>query len=332
MKTRRIWIVIVVILVVGICSTTYTKRYVEERGGGAIARSLDEAAGQAAMADAGPEAGLSEPEGAAAKPFAAELPQEDIGAGDPAAERAKEAETAVLGASEALGAADPSAVEEAALSDSASSLEEETATAKNVQLPGETAPEGVADQAAATRMGQDSASPQSAPVQGASPQAAAAAVADQGQETTAAAAMGGALAESQTAVVVAGGGKDKLQVSYKSRLEELDAQIERNRKADAEKSVANSVKARAENELKLWEAELDGIMKALEERLDSTQIENLYAEQREWRREKEAAALEAGKRQNGSALEEVGYSVSLADSTRKRAYELVEEYGAVLGE
>lgn len=320
MKTRRIWIVIVVILVAGVCSTTYTKRYVEERGGSPAVRSMTESNHDTAMAGAAPEtAGATE----AAMPFAADAAPLGAKVQKPAAELTDDALEAALGATGAETAASPGAAE---TSDGGIPAEEEASPVMDAGAlaSGEFDPADSLNGTAAARMAPETAAEQSAPAPNAAGVPAPGAAAG--------AAIQESPAESHAEVIMAGGGRDKLEVSYRNRLEELDAQIERNRKADAEKPVANSIKARAENERKLWEAELDGIMKALEGRLDSAQVEDLYAEQREWRRDKESKALEAGRRQSGSALEEVEYSVSLAESTRARAYELVEEYGAVLGE
>lgn len=316
MKTRRIWIVIMVILVAGVCSTTYTKRYVEGRENRSM-RTMTEAAYDIVEEGADPDAAITVPQ--AAMPFAAEtaLPQtqaaKDIAASGADGQEEAQKAAAAKESFESEGAvgADGEAQTEAAGALSAMMPASAPAAADATETP------GIAPGAAAA---ESSLAPD---MTGSLPQGSGMAAGAPQQET---------MAANQSEVIVAGSGKEKLEISYKTRLEELDAQIERNRKADAEKPVANSVKARAENELKLWETELDGILKALEGHLDSTQIEELYTRQREWRREKESAALEAAKKQSGSTLEEVEYSITLGESTRARAYELVEEYGAVLGE
>lgn len=308
MKTRRIWIVIVVILIVGVCSTTYTKRYVKERELDASMKVMTEAAMNAAEAEA-----ADEPPADAPMPFAAAVPA-DAGSRRHAGEES----------SNGTASAEDTASQE---EDAAAALSEPVVmgaqTAEDVsRADGEDAALSEEKTGTSAGTGTAAAPAQNAPA-GAGPLAMSPLTESAEMETAAAA---------QSSVVIAGNGKDKVAVSYKTRLEELDTQIERNRAADAEKPVGNSVKARSENELKLWEAELDGIMKALETRLGSEDIEKLYAKQREWRRDRDAKALEASKKQNGSSLEEVEYTVSLTVSTRSRAYELVKEYEAVLEE
>lgn len=315
MKTRRIWIVIMVILVAGVCSTTYTKRYVEGRENRSM-RTMTEAAYDIVEEDAGPDAAIAVPQ--AAMPFAAETAPPETQAGkDIAASGADGQEEAQKAAAETVSFESEGAV------GADGEAQTEAAGALAAMMPA-SAPAADATETPGIAPGAAAAENAPAPdMPGSLPQGSGMASGTPQQET---------MAANQSEVIVAGSGQEKLEISYKTRLEELDVQIERNRKADAEKPVANSVKARAENELKLWEAELDGILKALEGHLDSTQIEELYTRQREWRREKESAALEAAKKQSGSTLEEVEYSISLGESTRARAYELVEEYGAVLGE
>lgn len=322
MKTRRIWIVIAVILIAGICSTTYTKRYVAMREIETPARIMTEAAKADDEAAAAPAAG--EPAVASAK-AAAGLPSTAAAVPVPGAADAADAAPAGAGAYK-MAAEDGAAAGEAgevqaapvaANQQEAAADEASAAFSTGVQAH-QNAGAAQADEtlpaAAETEAGQipSPQNPSDASYQGNAPAGAA------------------PTPESQSEVIVAGGTVEKAAVSYKKRLEDLDAQIKRNREADAEKSISNSIKARAENELKLWEAELDGIMKALEEHLGPEQVEKLYTEQREWRREKESKAWEAARKQSGSTLEEVEYTVSLAESTRARAYELVKEYEAVL--
>lgn len=321
MKTRRIWIVIAVILIAGAGSTIYTRHYVEGREYSAVTRIAAET-----TIDVTETGTPSRTEEAPAPiPFTA--------VATPANGKS---ESRIQKAEEAEQRKEPEINEDKGARLLASEVESEHQ--EDIQA-GSAADEKAAS-TEAERLSAAAGVPQSAsgdetllsaPVSqdrsaGAASQAMAPLTESAETEDMESA------ATTQSSVVVAGGGKDKPGVSYKTRLEELDAQIERNRAADVEKSVSNSVKARAENELKLWEAELDGIIKALEGRLDSKSVETLYTEQREWRRNRESKALEVSKKQSGSSLEEVEYTASLTDSTRARAYELVKEYEAILVE
>lgn len=128
--------------------------------------------------------------------------------------------------------------------------------------------------------------------------------------------------ETQRSRVVAAGAAK----SRRERLEELDIRIEKNRSADADGTSNYQAKARAESELKLWETELDGILETLEDILGEEAWQELQADQREWKIQRELRALDAARNQNATALESVEYTASLTADTRARAYELVDLY------
>ncbi|MDO5406148.1 MAG: lysozyme inhibitor LprI family protein [Eubacteriales bacterium] len=123
----------------------------------------------------------------------------------------------------------------------------------------------------------------------------------------------------------------KTENPYRNRLEELDAQIEKKRAA-SDDTTANYLKTAAENERKLWDAELNRIIDKLEEQFSAEEKEAFFKEQKEWIRDRENTAVTVSKKQSGSAMEEVEYNISLAETTRARAYELAELYGSVLSE
>ncbi len=118
---------------------------------------------------------------------------------------------------------------------------------------------------------------------------------------------------------------------YLNRLRELDVQVQKNRQ---NQSVSNnySAKKAAENELKLWDNELNVIYGEIMERLDASQASSLVDEEREWMKERDRLAAEAAKASAGGSMESVEYTISLAESTRLRAYELIELYGHLLCE
>jgi len=124
----------------------------------------------------------------------------------------------------------------------------------------------------------------------------------------------------------------EVQSYYKKRLLDLDSQIEKNRKSQQLSGLNFSARSAASNELKLWDGELNAIYNAVLERLDQERSELLVAEQRVWMKERDSLAMEAAKNSAGSTSESVEYTASLAESTRLRAYELVEEYAEELGE
>ena len=66
--------------------------------------------------------------------------------------------------------------------------------------------------------------------------------------------------------------------------------------------------------------------------MDEKRASELVLEERGWMKERDRLATEAAKASAGGSMESVEYTVSLAESTRKRAYELVEVYGYLLND
>lgn len=113
---------------------------------------------------------------------------------------------------------------------------------------------------------------------------------------------------------------------YRNRLAELENRIQKNREAQAASNNSNSAKTLADSELKLWDNELNLIYNAIKDDLDDGEAADLVEEERAWIRERDRKAVDAAKASAGGSLESVEYTVSLADSTRERAYELLDRY------
>ena len=117
--------------------------------------------------------------------------------------------------------------------------------------------------------------------------------------------------------------------AYENRLAELDAQIKRLREEETD-SNTNSIKATADTELKLWDGELNLLYGAIIGELDEKEKEELIQEERKWMKDRDALAVAAAKKSGGGTMEGLEYTASLADSTRKRVYELAATYKDVL--
>ena len=115
---------------------------------------------------------------------------------------------------------------------------------------------------------------------------------------------------------------------YRARLDELDLQIQKMWSEETE-STTYSMKTAAENELKLWDSELNNIYNDILNRLNEEEKEALVLEEREWMKNRDAKAVEAAKKSAGGTLEGLEYTMSLAASTRQRAYELASIYEQV---
>ena len=113
---------------------------------------------------------------------------------------------------------------------------------------------------------------------------------------------------------------------YRKRLAELENRIQKNREAQTASNNSNSAKTLADSELKLWDNELNLIYNAVKDDLDDGEAADLVEEERAWIRERDRKAIDAAKASAGGSLESVEYTASLADSTRERAYELLDRY------
>ena len=127
--------------------------------------------------------------------------------------------------------------------------------------------------------------------------------------------------------------KEETQAGTKAgilaQLAELDAQAEERRNAAADGS-ANTQKAAAEAERKIWENKMQSILETLEQQLSGDEKTAFFTEQRSWVRDRESTAVANSKKQSGSTLEELEYIRSLRDLTRERVYALAKQYGTIL--
>lgn len=112
---------------------------------------------------------------------------------------------------------------------------------------------------------------------------------------------------------------------------DLDEQIERSHSKTVD-TTANSLKASAESEWKLWEDRMDRYLDILEKKLSDEDREALFLEQKEWIKDRETAAASASKKQNSSALVELEYNLFMKKITRERVYELANRYEKELTE
>lgn len=129
-----------------------------------------------------------------------------------------------------------------------------------------------------------------------------------------------------------GAAKAQPMSSYRKRLQDLDSQMEKNRELQSASNRNSSAKSAASGELKLWDSELNSIYGAMMELLDEEASARLVQEQRAWLKERDSVAMEAVKNSPGGSSESVEYTMSLIESTRERAYVLVEMYEQVYAE
>ena len=74
----------------------------------------------------------------------------------------------------------------------------------------------------------------------------------------------------------------------------------------------------------VWDDALNAIWKILKENLDAASMEQLTVEERQWIKDKEAAAEAAGAEFAGGTVQSMMISSTAAELTRTRVYELAE--------
>lgn len=116
---------------------------------------------------------------------------------------------------------------------------------------------------------------------------------------------------------------------YEKKLKELDAQLKKMKESEVDPNT-DSYKNMAEYEYRLWDGELNRIYQGILKYMTTEEAEALRAEEREWIKKRDAGAYKAISKYNGGTIESLEYAASLAASSRERAYELLENYGAYL--
>lgn len=119
--------------------------------------------------------------------------------------------------------------------------------------------------------------------------------------------------------------QSELRGYYLERLNDLDTQIQKMRAEDTD-STTYSMKNAAEKELKLWDNELNTIYMVILKQMSEDESWKLVEEERSWMKERDSEAVGAAKKYSGGTIESLEYTAALAESTKARAYELVEEY------
>lgn len=290
-KNRGIWLVIAAILVIGIAVTFLTSRFIRLNGG-----TLDTTAVQ-------------------------QVPYTTAGTamGQPRAEaNAKESPAAAGRRSVPAPAQAPARAETEAKPDGAEGAELKPA------------PKAAAFSMEAASSADEALVPDAAPEQ----EALEAAPKEEVAAAEAGPGASGALAPSisplePASALIPGSGTEEKAAYYEKRLSDLDIQVQKMR-SESSDSTTYSMKTLAEKELNIWNIEMNSIYAVLMETLDDESKTSLENSQQEWAKSRDTKAEEAARKYSGGSLEGVEYTASLAESTRERAYSLVEEYGNVL--
>lgn len=113
---------------------------------------------------------------------------------------------------------------------------------------------------------------------------------------------------------------------YQKRFQEVDSRIQKVKESGVVPNT-DTFKNMAEYEYRLWDNELNTIYRDILKGLTEEETEELKKEEREWMKTRDETARKAASKYSGGSIESMEYTASLADSTRSRAYGLLETYG-----
>ena len=114
-----------------------------------------------------------------------------------------------------------------------------------------------------------------------------------------------------------------------NRLGEIENTIQ-NLENSGSANTTDAMREAVAYEYRLWDAELNQIYQAIMAVLPDEETDTLRGRERRWIRERDTAAKQAAERYKGGTMENVEYTASLANSTRDRAYELLDLYESYL--
>lgn len=126
-----------------------------------------------------------------------------------------------------------------------------------------------------------------------------------------------------------GAGADRTAEDYRNRLGEIENTIQ-NLENSGSANTTDAMREAVAHEYRLWDAELNQIYQAIMAVLPDEEADTLRGRERRWIRERDTAAKQAAERYKGGTMENVEYTASLANSTRDRAYELLDLYESYL--
>ena len=126
-----------------------------------------------------------------------------------------------------------------------------------------------------------------------------------------------------------GAGSDRTAEDYRNRLGEIENTIQ-NLENSGSANTTDAMREAVAYECRFWDAELNQIYQAIMAVLPDEETDTLRGRERRWIRERDTAAKQAAERYKGGTMENVEYTASLANSTRDRAYELLDLYESYL--
>lgn len=116
---------------------------------------------------------------------------------------------------------------------------------------------------------------------------------------------------------------------YKKRLDAVDEQIQKMRESGLVPNT-DTYRNMAEYEYRLWDKELNAIYNDILKGMTEDEARNLRNEERSWMKKRDETAQQTASKHKGGSIETTEYTASLAESSRARAYQLLNNYGDYL--
>lgn len=113
--------------------------------------------------------------------------------------------------------------------------------------------------------------------------------------------------------------------TYLSKLGEIESSLKEFDKVYESGTQADMNKAKSET-FERWDDALNEIYKELQQQLSERELNELKEKQLEWITQRDQIAKEKSKEAEGGTLELFLYASALADLTKERCYELVNNY------
>lgn len=113
---------------------------------------------------------------------------------------------------------------------------------------------------------------------------------------------------------------------YLNKLNELDANLKETLEERYASSKTLDMIEAANEEYNQWDYMLNEVYSILEEQLSQEDMDKLREEEINWIKDKELKSKEEADKYKGGSIEPFMELTSLIDSTRKRCYELVNQY------
>lgn len=118
---------------------------------------------------------------------------------------------------------------------------------------------------------------------------------------------------------------ESMRQVYFDKLEAIEAGL-KDLKALSDEGTTASMTEAATKEYERWDIALNEIYQVLIKQLPEDDMNKLREEQRNWIKERDAAADQAAKQYEGGTMAGLEYAATLAGVTKERSYKLVEMY------